>query len=367
MIAHHNFVYYFSNMNIGYHHPALDTVNAYRVIYLGYKNAFEGMWHEFHTYTAGMDLDKFLSESQIDIFFTMSHFFYRKQLDYAILRKYRDQWLKVFTKIDFWNSPMQDTGRSNEARSMSNDRDVLALMDHDLLGDYYYHVVEQWDERMSWFEQHTWKHYHTIPLCADKILLHGSYDSSYDADISFIGTYLQDKRQHISERIRPLQSHYNVKLYGKDWTWLDRRFGDIQRIWQYFNIPYLRSIRKAVTAENHIYGSTKICINIHEEYQKKYGWDCNDRTFRTLACGAFQITDDVACIHKYLEDGKEIVIAKDKQDWFEKINYYMHHPQQRAMIAQAGRERVLQDHTYHNRVQQILDIYHKNHVSQDKI
>jgi spore maturation protein CgeB len=37
----------------------------------------------------------------------------------------------------------------------------------------------------------------------------------------------------------------------------------------------------------------------------------------------------------------------------------MSHPEERRRIAEAGRKRVLQDHTYHNRVQQILDIYYK--------
>jgi spore maturation protein CgeB len=80
-----------------------------------------------------MDLECFLSEKKIDLFMTNSHFFYRKQLDYKILKKYRDNGLKVFTKIDFWDSPMDRSGRLNEAKSMKDDIEVVKLIEEGML------------------------------------------------------------------------------------------------------------------------------------------------------------------------------------------------------------------------------------------
>jgi spore maturation protein CgeB len=77
-----------------------------------------------------MNLDDFLSKNQINLFMTNSHFFYRKQLNYHTLKKYRDQGLKVFTKIDFWNSPMDGTRRINEAKSMKDDDDIVKLINN---------------------------------------------------------------------------------------------------------------------------------------------------------------------------------------------------------------------------------------------
>lgn len=51
-------------------------------------------------------------------------------------------------------------------------------------------------------------------------------------------------------------------------------------------------------------------------------------------------------------------MAKDKDDWFEKIAYYMKHPEECKTISEAGKKKVLTEHTYHNRVQRIIDIYH---------
>ena len=109
--------------------------------------------------------------------------------------------------------------------------------------------------------------------------------------------------------------------------------------------------------ERKIYNSSVISINVHEEYQRKFGGDCNERTFKIPLAGGFEISDDVACLKKYFKEGEEIVIAKDKKDWFEKINYYMKNPEKRNTIIEAGKQRVLKEHTYKNRVEQMIRIY----------
>jgi spore maturation protein CgeB len=133
----------------------------------------------------------------------------------------------------------------------------------------------------------------------------------------------------------------------------------VQKVCQYFNLPILRSLLKpklALSDERKIYSSSRVSINIHEEYQKKYG-DLNERTFKILCAGGLQVIDEVPTLRKYFTDGKEIVIAKNKDDWFEKIQYYIDHPEKSKKIGTAGREKVLKHHTYHNRVKQIIKLY----------
>ena len=60
-----------------------------------------------------------------------------------------------------------------------------------------------------------------------------------------------------------------------------------------------------------------------------------------------------------LKENEEIIIAHDKEDWLNKIDYYMKNPDKRLEIIKRGQDRVLKDHTYHNRVKQILDIYNE--------
>ena len=227
-------------------------------------------------------------------------------------------------------------------------------------GDVYYNVCEVGDPRMEGFEKETgYKHY-TIPLAADKTMHYPEYSERFHSDISFLGTNLPEKRAFFKEVILPMRSIYNVRTYGQDWAATDRILSLIQKGGQYFNIPYLKALQKpklSLEDERKIYTSSTVSLNVHEEYQKKYGGDCNERTFKIRACGGFEITDDVACIRKYFREGDEIVIADDKVDWTEKIQHYLKYPNERLKIIEAGKQRVLAEHTYHHRVQTISNIH----------
>jgi spore maturation protein CgeB len=241
---------------------------------------------------------------------------------------------------------------------MSDDSEVKSLIRKNLLGDIYFHVVEQGDERMRGFKEYSSRDYLTIPLAVDKtILSRAKYSERFDADISFIGTNLPQKRKYFNEWVFPLKEQYKLKLYGQDWTLIDRRIGDIQKLGQYFNIPYLKSIRKpklSLEDEFCIYASSRVCVNIHEDYQRKFGGDCNERTFKIPSTSCLEIVDDVSCISKYYRPDKEIVIASSRDEWFDKIYYYIHNNEAARKIAKAGLKRTLTDHTYHNRALNFL-------------
>jgi spore maturation protein CgeB len=344
-------------MKIAYHMPSMDSIYAYRTIYWGFRHAFEDMGHQFYTFTSDDNLENFLSKNKPNVFITSSHHYYQKYLDLQILKKYRDRGMILLTKIDFWKSPFS---RINEAKSLKDDADTIKLIRTGLLGDAFFHVVEQGDERMTGFEKGTGYGYHTIPLAADKTVMEHSFSEEFSSEIAYIGTYLPAKKAFFEDQVFPLGKNHKLKIYGQDWTAFDRVLGMIQRGGQYFNIPFLKSIQKPkleLGDEAKIYSSANISINVHEDYQKKFGNDCNERTFKIPLCGGFEITDDVACIRKYFEVDKEIVIAKDKKDWFEKIEYYLAHPAEKKAITEAGRKKVLASHTYHNRSQQIIGIY----------
>lgn len=347
-------------MKILYQMLSLDTIYAGRTIYHGYKNACEDLSHEFLPYTANDNLEVLLKEFKPDIFITALNKYSLKFLDLNLLNRYRKNGLKVFVNIPFWTSPLSKS-RINESVSLGDNKEYVSLIRENKLGDCYYNICEQGDARMEGFEKITGFPYHTILLAADKTILKFDFDEKFKSDIAYIGTYLPAKRQFFQEYVFPLEKKYNLRLYGQDWTQKDRMLGWIQRIGQYFNIPYLRSIQKPklqLEDEARVYSSATVCINVHETYQKEFGGDCNERTFKIPLCGGFEITDDVACIHRYFRDD-EMVIAKDKIDWFQKIEYYIRNPEKRLPIIEAGRKRVLADHTYHNRVQQIIDIYKK--------
>lgn len=345
-------------MKILFHVPHLNTVYAARTIHAGFKNAFEDLGHSFKYLSCNDNQAALFDEYEPDLFFTSLHSYNLKHLDLRALGNRKRHGLKVVVSMPHWRSPISRL-RINEAHDLHKNNVYINLIKSGNYGDIYRSVCEQGDPRMDGFEKATNYKYHTIPLAADKLMHYPEYSECFRADISYVGTYLSEKRKFIKEGVFPLRNKYDVKLYGQDWTFVDRLKGFGQKAGQYFNLPYLRSMQKPklnLEDERRIYAASIISINIHEEYQKQYGGDCNERTFKIPLCGGFEITDDVACIRKYFKDGEEIVIAKDKKDWLEKIEYYIRNPDKRLPIIAAGRKRVLAEHTYHNRVTQILEI-----------
>jgi len=347
------------SLRVLYHLPSIETIYGYRTIYNGFKNAFQDLGFSFFTLTSKDNLRDILIKTNPHIFITCSHNYYLKFLDLPFLMKFRKHnKMVMFTKIDFWNSPFSKF-RINEAKSLKDEKDKVDMIKNGLLGDIFFHVVDQKDKRMKGFSKTTGKIFHTIPLAADKTLMFPNYDQKFKADISYIGTNLPQKKNYFKELLFPLSKKYKLNIYGQDWTIIDKSLGWIQRIGQYFNNSFLKGIQKpklSLEDEGKIYSSTKICVNIHENYQRKFGGDINERFFKILACKAFQITDYVRWIDQNF-NSDEVVYAKTKKEWFEKIDYYMKHPEERKKIAEKGYKKVIKKHTYHNRVKQMINLY----------
>ncbi len=344
-------------MRILYHQPS-SSIYAGRTIYHGYQNAFMDLGHEFLTLTADDDLQSIMDEFEPQIFITALNSYNLRFLDLQVIKRQREKGLKVFVNTPFWNSPFSCL-RINECQSLSKNKEHVNLIRSGDFGDFYFNSLEQGDMRMEGFQSETGNSYYTIPLAADKMLMRHDFNEVFKSDLAYIGTYLPAKRIFFKEYVLPLRQMYDLRIYGQDWTRIDRALGFAQKVGQYFNIHGLRTLLKPkleLADEARIYSSSKICINVHEQYQKDFGGDCNERTFKIPLCGGFEITDDVSAIRKYFcED--EMVIATGKRDWYEKIDFYMRHPDERAKIAERGKRRVLSDHTYHNRVMQIINIY----------
>lgn len=346
-------------MKILYHMPSLDSIYAYRTIYAGFKNAFLDLGHDFQVLTANDNPKTIFEQFRPDLFITSSFFWYRKFLNFHDLKKFRQEGMFTLVKIDAWNSPLSKF-RINEASSLSRDISARRLMENDLFGDAYFHVIEQNDERMHGFSDDTGLKFHTIPLAADVIsLCSPAINDQFKSDISYVGTNLADKRDFIENGLLPLNKIFDLKIYGQDWTLADRMMGWIQRGGQLFNIPYIRAIQKpklAITDEGEIYGNSTVSVNIHDSHQRKYGGDCNERAFKIPLCGGFQISDHVKCLEKYFVPDREIIIGNNLDDWKEKVIHYIQNPEERDSIINAGKARVLAEHTYHHRANQMLSI-----------
>lgn len=96
---------------------------------------------------------------------------------------------------------------------------------------------------------------------------------------------------------------------------------------------------------------SKMCLNIHH-YQSKEG--VNPRTFEILGAGGFQLIDYKKILEELFDIDKELVCYRGIEELVEKIIYYLDRDEERNIIAKAGHQRVLKEHTIRHRVERIL-------------
>lgn len=354
-------------MRVLYALPSPETVYAARFVYQGLMNAFHALGHEFRPYTANDDFGQVLSRYRPDLFFYGLHFYHLRFVDLDLLQRYRDSGTTVFCQIRSWHR--HTTGLSTGSAGASGLRDSKRLVDlvaTGKAGDIFWHWFEQDEPLMEGFTETTGRQFETIHQAADTTLYYPDFDERSVCDLTYVGSYLPAKRRFFNQNVLPLSRRYDLRIHGSDWTRRSRLLGHIQRFGQYFNIGPLKGIRGlglSTEAERKLYSSARICLNVHEEQVRRTGCEINERTFKMLACGGFQISDNVRLLRRLFGD-TELVIADEGPDWIEKIDYFLRHPEERASIAEAGRRRVLAEHTYQHRARQIIEIMTKYRGSQ---
>lgn len=82
----------------------------------------------------------------------------------------------------------------------------------------------------------------------------------------------------------------------------------------------------------------------------------NMRLFEATGVGTLLITDWKENLHEMFELGKEVIAYRTPEECAELIQYYLEHEDEREQIARAGQHRTLREHTYYQRVQELVDI-----------
>jgi spore maturation protein CgeB len=194
------------------------------------------------------------------------------------------------------------------------------------------------------------EHVHYLPTACDPavhtpVKLSPEEQQRWGSPISFVGAGYYNRRQTFASL-----AHLPCKLWGTEWPACK---------------PFDRMVQEAgrrLTPEEYIkiFNSTEINLNLHSSNERDgvdpTGDFLNPRVFELAACGAFQLVDERALLADSFEIGKEIVTFSSLNDLKEKIEYYTQRPEERRKIAEQARARVLRDHTYDKRLEQMLSI-----------
>lgn len=156
------------------------------------------------------------------------------------------------------------------------------------------------------------------------------------SEILFVGNSRMVKRKIIMDVIPP---KYELSVYGSNWENL-------------IDSKYIKGTSIDNSELVRYYHNSKILLNDHWDDMREHGYVSN-RLFDGLAAGAFIISDYMPEIDEVF--GGSVVTYKDKKDLKDKIDYYMNNPEERAKLVEKGRKLVLDNHTFKNRTDTIIE------------
>jgi len=340
-------------MRILYQIPYPNSTGADRWIYEGWKDAFLDLGQEFFELNAHDNFEKTARFVKPHIFMTAINLLDIRK-DVAVLKQMRKEGTKVFLWVH-WPLVKHLLKKLEEAEPY--------LLNDDLADIYF---GEREPEGMGDFERITGKKYYVIPNAANKKLhFPAAPIKKYQYDIVYLGAKLPHKKWFYDNVLLPLTKKYKVGIFGPYWTLKDNLLRAGAKLCKEIKFNsggvFLDNLRIVIAAEdeNKLYSSAKICLNFHEREEDKSQphYILNQRTFKIPACGGFQLCDYVPALRRYFSEDEVVMASLDTNDWFKKIEYYLTHDKERIMIQQNGVKKALKEHTYHNRLNQLLTLY----------
>lgn len=100
--------------------------------------------------------------------------------------------------------------------------------------------------------------------------------------------------------------------------------------------------------------NARISLNQHIDVARNYA--NNMRLYESTGVGTMLLTDYKDNLHTLFGVDTEVAVYHNAQDCLGKIDYYLTHEKERQQLAEAGQHRTLNEHTYHHRMQEFVEI-----------
>jgi len=159
-------------------------------------------------------------------------------------------------------------------------------------------------------------------------------------DVLFLGNGYSRARLMLGRMLRQLP--YRTGIYG---VWGGGIHADGYNLYDF-------------DAGRQLYRAAKLSVGDNQWGNRAIGFVSN-RPFQAMAAGgAMLMHQHVPDLDKLLglEDRKHYVVWNDLADLQRKISYYLVHEDERKRIADTGTEFILKNHSFDNRVQELLEV-----------
>jgi spore maturation protein CgeB len=167
----------------------------------------------------------------------------------------------------------------------------------------------------------------------------------FGADLSFLGNRLPDREARVEEfflRAADAAPDRTFILGGSGWE--DKPMP-----------PNVRYLGHVGTADHNAFNTSPLAVlNISRESMARYGFSPATRVFEAAGAGACLVTDAWEGIELFLDPEAEVLVARDGEE----VAAHLHRltPERAAAIGQAALRRVLAEHTYAHRAEQVEQV-----------
>jgi spore maturation protein CgeB len=160
----------------------------------------------------------------------------------------------------------------------------------------------------------------------------------FRADCSYLGTYAEDRQRALEELfIDPARNMPDCRFliggakYPEEFPWSD-------------NIFFVRHVAPADHPA--FFSSGGVTVNVTRRAMAEMGYCPSGRLFEAAACGAPILSDYWEGLEQFFAVGEEILVSRSTEDTVAALGLS---DAEKRRIAQAGRERVLAEHTANHR------------------
>lgn len=178
-----------------------------------------------------------------------------------------------------------------------------------------------------------------------------SSEERFLSDMAFLGNRLPDRESRVYEFFIHVAHAMPEKIFllgGSGW--------DVKSL-----PPNIKYAGHVFTSDHNAFNSSPLAVlNISRQSMAKYGFSPATRVFEAAGAGSCIITDYWVGIDEFFIPGVEILVANNGDEVIEILDNL--DDVKAIKIGQAAKARVLKDHTYLKRAQQVSEIFIKQKV-----
>lgn len=217
-----------------------------------------------------------------------------------------------------------------------------------LAAGYDYWFVIQQTECIDALKRAGANQVYYLPMAADPVVHHpvtltADEQQEYGADVSFVGAGYANRRRLLPQW---LSKEWTFKLWGNEWDGAADLSGVLQRNGARIDTDTCVKVFNATAVNLNLHSSSGMGPDAHPDF-------VNPRTFELAACGAFQLVDERTLLSE-LFTSEEVVRFSRPADVPSLIRTWLKDSGCRRAHADAARRRVLREHTYRHRMQDLL-------------